>query len=769
MNAKISLFCLVFVLFWSLGNVTLGQGVFDDFEDGDVVDDGFGENVFGDDSVDLVENSDEDMGSESPAIEEVAGSAVVRAIRSSNPQTPEQLVKAVDQLIRLYEPAAAGPYLTTLLDRKLDAPTLERLHREFGTAVWLRMSRSTELAPEGRDFAASVVQAARRSALDRDQIQRWVGQLSSDERREQFQAGRNLLRSGAAAVGPLVTAMAESPAEDHLQQLGTTVLRRIGVDAISPLIAELSAEDIPQRRVAMRMLGQIDDRRAIPYLIGPALLPDSADADIAQRSIHRITGRRAEGAQAVQLLALEADRAYHGILEQSPDVDGRLTQWIWDSQDQSVVPRTMDIAEAAALAAARLYLSLNLLDPADERYETRYWVSRLVVEQGQAGWDAPISGAPGSVGDRLRAQGASVVNRVLEVALQDRHPSAAQAAAAILGDLVELDVLFRDNIEIASPLVQALTNSDSRVRLAAAKAILKLNPPASFDGAGRLADVLVFFATSVGQPAVITAHPRLGIAQEWGGMLGSLGFAAGAVSNGRDLLRAAYEIPDLQFVVISDALNDLSAWDVVEQLRVDPKSAHLAVAIVPRSDSRARATRTAIEHERVIVLPEAFGDSILAVTIPRLVDPGTRGYLSDEQRQKDAEWALRALAKWINGPHSPLIDWGQFDASLIATLDLPNVGADATAVLSQVGTPQAQTALIDLASQPLRPLKIRQEAAAAFTKSVERFGILLSQAQIVEQYGRYNESRVLDQATQVLLGSVLDAIEARTGMTPGEE
>ena len=131
-----------------------------------------------------------------------------------------------------------------------------------------------------------------------------MGQLSSDERREQFQAGRNLLRSGAAAVGPLVTAMAESPAEDHLQQLGTTVLRRIGVDAISPLIAELSAEDIPQRRVAMRMLGQIDDRRAIPYLIGPALLPDSADADIAQRSIHRITGRRAEGTQAVQLLAL---------------------------------------------------------------------------------------------------------------------------------------------------------------------------------------------------------------------------------------------------------------------------------------------------------------------------------------------------------------------------------------------------------------------------------------------------------------------------------
>ena len=38
-------------------------------------------------------------------------------------------------------------------------------------------------------------------------------------------------------------------------------------------------------------------------------------------------------------------------------------------------------------------------------------------------------------------------------------------------------------------------------------------------------------------------------------------------------------------------------------------------------------------------------------------------------------------------------------------------------------------------------------------------GILLSQAQIVRQYERYNQSRDLDRPTQVLLGSILDTIE----------
>jgi hypothetical protein len=42
---------------------------------------------------------------------------------------------------------------------------------------------------------------------------------------------------------------------------------------------------------------------------------------------------------------------------------------------------------------------------------------------------------------------------------------------------------------------------------------------------------------------------------------------------------------------------------------------------------------------------------------------------------------------------------------------------------------------------------------------------LLTTAQILLQYDRYNQSETLDKPTQELLGSILDHLEARAGRT----
>jgi hypothetical protein len=81
-------------------------------------------------------------------------------------------------------------------------------------------------------------------------------------------------------------------------------------------------------------------------------------------------------------------------------------------------------------------------------------------------------------------------------------------------------------------------------------------------------------------------------------------------------------------------------------------------------------------------------------------------------------------------------------------------------VMSLLGTPRAQSALVDFASQHSRPLADRQAAAAAFGGAVKARGLLLTKVQIAEQYARYNASELLDKETQAVLGSVLDAIEA---------
>jgi len=84
----------------------------------------------------------------------------------------------------------------------------------------------------------------------------------------------------------------------------------------------------------------------------------------------------------------------------------------------------------------------------------------------------------------------------------------------------------------------------------------------------------------------------------------------------------------------------------------------------------------------------------------------------------------------------------------------------AVPLLEYFGTAQSQRALIEVASSPSEPIKLRQAAAAAFDLSTRRRGILLTTAEIVRQYDRYNQSEKLDRPTQMVLGSVLDSIEA---------
>jgi hypothetical protein len=106
------------------------------------------------------------------------------------------------------------------------------------------------------------------------------------------------------------------------------------------------------------------------------------------------------------------------------------------------------------------------------------------------------------------------------------------------------------------------------------------------------------------------------------------------------------------------------------------------------------------------------------------------------------------------------------EASLINALANPTLTAPAAAVLGELGTPKAQTGLIEVASQPGRAIADRQAAAAAFKVAVKHRGIMLTKQQILLQYERYNLSETLDKPTQAVLADILDTLESRRPATP---
>jgi hypothetical protein len=99
------------------------------------------------------------------------------------------------------------------------------------------------------------------------------------------------------------------------------------------------------------------------------------------------------------------------------------------------------------------------------------------------------------------------------------------------------------------------------------------------------------------------------------------------------------------------------------------------------------------------------------------------------------------------------------EASLVAALEVPALRPSAIAILANLHTPGSQRALVEIAGEGMQPLADRQAAAAAFAKNVAHCGTLLTTAEIMAQYNRYNASEREEKPVQKVLGSILDTIE----------
>ncbi len=385
----------------------------------------------------------------------------------------------------------------------------------------------------------------------------------------------------------------------------------------------------------------------------------------------------------------------------------------------------------------------------------------MVCQLGVAlcgGPDAPLLEGPGTAFAVAQAAGAPAVNQALQAALDSGHELSAIAAAQVLGSFGQTESLRSAHAQPA-PLVQALSHPNSRLRFASSQAILQLQPGGSFAGASRVTDNLLYFAEATGRSQVVVAHPATTFGRRIAGMLGSLGYKSTSVTTGRELTAAAKSSPDVELLFVSDALNQSTVWSVIESLRADPKTARLPIAILARPETFERAMRLADRQERVMVVSESLLREDLQNQLPRLRGLADRDAIDPERRLEMAAQSLDALSQWLAQTPSPGVDVAEIPARLNSALAAPDLLPAATRVLAGLGIGPAQAALLDVASENARPLSQRTVAAEAFRASAAKYGIRLSQRQILQQYDRYNQSRNLDQATQALLSSILDSIE----------
>ncbi len=532
----------------------------------------------------------------------------VRAALELPRETPADYFQAVIWLIDLGRPELAKPILEELTKLQLTDAQRAALVAEFGSRDMLRLARAAELAPAGAEFADASMAAAAAAANDPQRIAMLAAPLTDPSPDARQMARTDLAATGQLGATATLEALAKEADSDGRAALMTAAARMHPL-VDRPLLAMLDTNDPALRADVIALLQHLRVPQAAPFIqVGPAS---------AERELTAAIQRIQEGTPP-----LAVDEANHVEL------------WHWDDVAKSLSSARYPADEARVIWLARLAGDLLRLRPQD-RQALRNW---LVLELEAAYYLPPRAIDPLAMADL------PLVNEVLIGALESEYAYAAEAAIDALARSGDWRLVLTADAQ-PSPLANALGDADRRVRFAALRAIMALDPPSPYPGSSRVPDALSWFAGSRGERQALVAMPTLEASANLAGMLAAHDLDALATNRGRDAVELARDMADLEMIFLDMNILRPDIRQVVYELRLSPETRHVPVALLAAEGRLEGAERLAAEHERVIAVPRVHSHEVLERVVERLIEMAGRNPVTPAERAAQAAEAAAWLDK----------------------------------------------------------------------------------------------------------------------------
>lgn len=689
-------------------------------------------------------------------------SAAVQAILKSPRRTPADSARVLFVLIDLDEIELARPVLTELTGKNFDDATLAALVREFGSAKFLKLTATKELGPEAATFATEALAAANRTATDPQRLAQLVAQLGNESKSKQYAALADLKTTGTPGVLFLLNELAKQPEAKRQNQLRDALVALAPISTpllLGVLDSTMDAENAEALKTQTAYaLGQIESEPALPFLATMAVFQpaDSVASRAAGWSHQQIADSPATTDSFARTTSAAIERYTTGGFPFTPDADGMITLGRWDAKAKQVVAVELPSHEASLVLAARLAEARAAMQ--GDRREVVRQALVLRLEADAVLKREGLSIDQESRDELLSLADGSQLNESLAAALKQNYSGAAVGLAATMAGRGDLGALATADGKPSS-LADALVAAHPAVRFAALEAVMQLKPQTPFPGSSRVADALLFFATGDTRAAAVVATPNYERSATIGGLLSGANLSAQITNRGCEAVKLAAR-PDMTLVLVDLAVLDPPVRETVFRLRRQPATANVPIGLLASEGRLAEAQTIAAEHERMLAFSRPHSSEVVTAMATEL-----QALLpSDWPTNADRATRAKQSRQWIttlltDGPtfYGLREDSAELQAALARTTD-PATAIDA---LTLLGTPASQVTLLDFVSQETLPIATRQQAAKAFDNSVKQHGVLLTSKQIVMQYDRYNASETASQATQEVLGAVLDTIEAK--------
>ncbi len=693
---------------------------------------------------------------EQPAPEAPVDTAAIQAIKESNPTTAEQLINAAILSADLGRGDLGQAYLKKLIENDPAEDEVLAAQQKLGTGRIFRLQSIDDLQPEGAQAATLLLTKLEKYFKDPARLDKLVDQLIDQDEVARSRAIKQLKNAGADAANPLFAALAD-PAREAVRPAAKRMLVAMGRVIHDPLLAALDSSDPLLVAELVDVAKQLELNQATQMLVGRYVLTDDDQLRSAiGEYLDAMVGSRPTE-EDVKIYLAKRVKMYLGQGPMFPvNEDGLVELWTWDSAKKQVVMTPVPPADAEVITAGQLLRDLYALDAANAEIQVQTALAAMQRMGVLGESDAELK-------KLVETHGVELLQAALTEALEDRKfAQAAVVAAEQIGATKNADLLIAIEGKL-SPLALALQSPIYRVRRAAAKAILTIDPKSPYAGSAELLDTLGFMASAQGKRNILIGELHQQNAQRMAGILAELKLEPVVTPGGREFFKEAYASPDVEAIFISKPLALPAMMESVQILRKDRRTADLPIGIIaPIGEVVHYQLRTKDDPLTVVMIRpndvEGFVFQLkqLYLSQGRLLVPA-------DEREADAEFAIAEMSRMLDADEEyDFYNFLKVEEIAIRRLVDQNVTADIANLLGKLGTPDAQLALIDYASDPFNPINLRQACADALKAAIQRRGILLTKDQIVAQYDRYNASEELDPETQAVLSKILDILEAPT-------
>lgn len=687
---------------------------------------------------------------------------VVNAILGSNPQTPLALVNAIDLLVDVNRTDLAVDYLKQLKALSLDDQQLYELYKQAGSAKIFRIATQPGLEPEGQVTAKTILDGAERFANDSARIKNLAETAVRNEDRYQRSVALGDLRLlGDTGAAVLIEKLVDPSYEDAWPRIRQAI-GLFGDAAAGPISAALRSNSLKLRLEALYLLRNIDTSDSVESLIG-FMLSDSSTAlqkEVASQSLKHLIGYTPDSKEGIGRLQRSAQQYLLDEVGTDRRGDEMVKWWLWNDQ-RKLEPTWVTAQTISRIRSFQRAEHLVEVDPDNRDYQILYWLSRLEAAKLSGGQNRELLST--TLRTFVDSMDPEMARDVLDKALELNALNAAVATCEILGAIGDPRFLSPDVAGSTSPLISALNAGSIRLTAAAAKAIAKIKPTESFPGSSDYIRALVYLSRSGGLKTAVVGHADLEIAQSLAALTNRQGYTARSVTTARDMFDIAQNDPDLELLVITDKIFRPSFSELVQALRANSRTRRIPILLMVEPENLARAERLAERYDDILVSPMVLNEKVIARQIDNLYSNIQFRDTNEVERGDNAIQALDQLDFYASQPEKyPFFDVLSYEEDLTNGLTSPARAEVTCRVLGELGTADAQRRLVQLASNFQLPVELREAAVQSFAVAVEKRGLMLSRQQILNQYERYNSSADETEASQQILGSLLDVLEGRS-------